>query len=142
MTDDRPPKLLTPLVIGAIAVVAGFGVANIFLVPDLTSRWLLGILFLPVILTGLFVTTRKAGRVRRAIGRGGGIRAGLVGAGVALATAFGFAFTDEKGWTGAEGQLSSSPIWLFLLPTIAFLVELMGTRLEAKAEREPSQDHR
>jgi len=137
MTELPAPKIITPMVIGAAVIVAAFGAANIVLLPELTTRWMLGILFLPVTITALYVLTRREGRMRRAIGGGGGVRAGLVGAGVALATAFGFTFTDQMGWTGAEGQLSSSPVWLILLPMIAVLIELFSSRLEARAGKDP-----
>jgi hypothetical protein len=137
-SNPRPPKFITPLTIGAAFVVAVFGGANIMIEPERTLIWLLGILFLPVAL-GLIHLSRRNANLARRIGRGGGVRAGLVGAGVALATAFGFTFTDQMGWTGAEGQLSSSPVWLILLPLIAVFIELFSARLEARAGKNP--DH-
>jgi len=136
MSDFRPPRILTPLVIITTLFAVGFGIADLVLLPDFRLRWILGILFLPVTIFGLIILTRRPGRIARGIGRGGGVRAGLVGAGVAFATAFGFTFTDQMGWTGAEGQISSSPIWLVLFPAIAFFIELTTSRLEDAAERD------
>ena len=140
MSETQPPKILTPLVVITALVVTALGIADLIILPDLKWRGILGILFLPVTITALYVLTRGEDRIRRAIGRGGGVRAGLVGAGVALATAFGFTFTDHMGWTGAEGQLSSSPIWLILLPLIAVFIELSSSRLEARAGKDPDKD--
>jgi len=139
VSETQPPKVLTPLVGIITIVVVAFGIANLVLLPELKWRGVLGMLFLPLAITAIHVLTRGEGRMRRAIGGGGGVRAGLVGAGVALATAFGFTFTDHMGWTGAEGQLSSSPIWLILLPTIAVLIELFSARLEARAGKDLDQ---
>lgn len=141
MTAERkPPRIITPLVLITTIVAVGFGIADFVLLPELKARWILGILFLPATITALYVLTRKEGRIARAVGRGGGVRAGLVGAGVAFATAFGFTFTDQMGWTGAEGQISSSPVWLVLFPAIAFFIELMNSRLEKAAKRDHGDD--
>ena len=133
-------KLLTPLVLGTTLVVLGFGAVNIFLVPDRLWVWLLGMLFLPIAIIGLIFLTKTKGSHRRAIGLGGGLRAGLVGAGVLLATTFGFSATDTMGWTGAKGQFSGQPLMLFLLPTIAILADVLGARLEQAAAREIISD--
>lgn len=135
-TDYEPPRILTPLVVITTVVAIGFGIADLVLLPDLKLRWIVGILFLPFVIAGLYLLTRRPGRVAQGVGNGGGVRAGLVGGGVALATAFGFTFTDQMGWTGAEGQLSSSPVWLILFPAIAVLIELMSSRLESAAEKD------
>jgi len=140
MTDNKPPRIVTPLVVIATAVAIGFGIADLVLLPELKVRWILGILFLPVVITALFILTRRPGRIARSIGKGGGVRAGLVGGAVAIATAFGFTFTDQMGWTGAEGQISSSPVWLILFPAIAIFIELMNSRLEKAAKRDHGDD--
>lgn len=136
MTLERPPRIVTPLVVGAGIVVAAAGIANIFLIPELTLRWVLGILFLPAAIVLIRVLMRNPGIARR-IGRGGGVRAGLVGAGVALATAFTFSLTDHLGWTSEDSPLTSGPIWVFLLAGLAIGVDLLAARLEAKAGEDP-----
>jgi len=97
-------------------------------------------LFLPIVIIGLILLTKTKGSHRRAIGLGGGLRAGLVGAGVLLATTFGFSATDTMGWTGAEGQFSGQPLMFFLLPTIAILADVLGARLERAAAQELKSD--
>lgn len=135
-TKSRPPKLVTPLTIGAAIVVAVFGVANIALEPERTLVWLLGILFLPVAMFLLTRAVRRGGRVARSVGKGGGVRAGLVGAGVALAAAFALSFTDQMGWTGEDSTITSGPVWIFLLAALAIGVDILSARLEAKAEED------
>jgi hypothetical protein len=138
-TDTRPPKLFTPLTIGAAIIVAVFGVTNIVVVPEHAMRWVLGILFLPAAI-GLIHLLLRNPNVARRIGRGGGVRAGLVGAGVALATAFAFSFTDAMGWTGEDSVITSGPVWVFLLAGIAIGIDLLGARLEAHAEKDNEGD--
>jgi len=125
--------------VGTTLVVAALGIANIVETPDRTPYWLIGILFLPVTMIVLHVLARGIGPFCLGAKTAGGLRAGLVGAGVALATAFAFAFTDAKGWTGEGGLLSENKIWLVLLPATAVMIDLMGARLEAHAEKDPSE---
>ena len=133
-------KLLTPLVLGATVIVIGLGAINIALAPDRLWTWLFGMSFLPIVIVGLIVLTKTKGSHKRAIGLGGGLRAGLVGAGVLLATTFGFSATDTLGWTGAEGQFSGQPLMFVLLPSIAILADVLGARLERAAAAEFKSD--
>lgn len=136
MPTAQPPRIVTPLTIGAAVVVTVFGIANIVLVPEHTMRWVLGMLFLPVMFGLIHLLLRSPSAARR-IGGGGGVRAGLVGAGVALAAAFGFRFTEAMGWTSADNALTSGPVGVFLLAAIAIGIDLLGARLEARAEKDP-----
>ena len=93
-------------------------------------------MFLPVALGGLWWIahrTQKSGKARWF----GKVRAGLVGAGVLLATALAFALTDSLGITGEDGQLEGRPILMLLPAVVATLAELIGMRLENHAEKDP-----
>jgi len=136
MSENARPRVVTPMVLIAGVVVAVVGAANIFLAPELTTRWVLGILFLPAMILLIRLLLRNPKAARR-IGGGGGIRAGLVGAGVALAAAFSFSFTDQMGWTSEDNPVTSGPLWVFLLAGIAIGVDVLGSRLQAKASEDP-----
>jgi len=137
---NHPIRIATPLVVATMIIVAALAITMIFLAPESLWAWIVAMMFLPVAMTGLFVFIRRSDSHKQASKIGGDLRAGLVGAGVLLATALGFSVTDALGLTGAEDQFSGKPIMLVLLPVIAVIADLLTARLEQAAAQDPDKD--
>ncbi len=85
----------------------------------------------------LSVVTRRSENHERASKIGGNLRAGLVGAGVLLATALIFSITDGLGLTSEDEESAGRSILILLPAIVAVLIELLGARLEHEAQKEP-----
>ncbi len=136
----RTIKFATPLVIGTMIVVTVLAVVMMFLEPERLWALIVALLFLPVSMTVLSVVTRRAGNHARASRSGGNLRAGLVGAGVLLATTLGFSITDNLGLTGEGGASTGRSVLVFLPAIVAVLIDLLGSRLEYEAQKDPDDD--
>lgn len=126
--------------IATVVVVAMLAMTMIFLEPERLWAWIVAMMFLPVAMSSLILLKRRSGSHKRATKIGGGLRAGLVGAGVMLATSLGFSVTDALGLTGTDEQFSGRPIMLMLPAVIAVFVDLLGARLEHAAAQDPDKD--
>ncbi len=135
-----PVRIATTLVIGTTIVVAVLAVILMYLEAERLWTLIVAMLFLPVAMAIRFMATRRMRNVERAIKLGGNLRAGLVGAGVLLATSLAFRITDSLGWTGGETQLSGRSIIVFMPAIVAILIEVLGARLEYEAEKDPESD--
>ena len=133
-------RIATTLVIGTTIVVAVLAVILMYLEAERLWSLVVAMLFLPVSMAVLFVATRRMRNHERAVKLGGKLRAGLVGAGVLLATSLAFRITDILGWTGGEEQLTGRGIIVFMPAIVAVLIELLGARLEYEAEKDPDED--
>ena len=133
-------RIATTLVIGTTIVVAVLAVILMYLEAERVSSLIVGMLFLPVSMAVLFMATRRMRNHERAVKLGGNLRAGLVGAGVLLATSLAFRITDIFGWTGGEDQLSGRSVIVFMPAIVAVLIELLSARLEYEAEKDPDRD--
>ena len=67
----------------------------------------------------------------------GKLRAGLVGAGVLLATSLLLSITDKLGYTGQRDDASERPLFVILAAIVAVATDLLSARLEKKAEEDP-----
>ena len=123
-------------------MVAILAVILMYLEAERVSSLIVGMLFLPVSMAVLFMATRRMRNHERAVKLGGNLRAGLVGAGVLLATSLAFRITDIFGWTGGEDQLSGRSVIVFMPAIVAVLIELLSARLEYEAEKDPDRDDR
>ena len=130
-------RIATTLVIGTTIVVAVLAVILMYLEAERLWSLVVAMLFLPVSMAALFMGTRRMRNHERAVKLGGNLRAGLVGAGVLLATSLAFRITDILGWTGGEAQLSGRSIIVFMPAVVAVLIEVLGARLEYEAEKDP-----
>ena len=137
-----PVRIATTLVIGTTIVVAVLAVILMYLEAERLWSLVVALLFLPVAMAILFIATRRMRNRERAVKLGGGLRAGLVGAGVLLATSLAFRITDSLGWTGGEAQLSGRSVIVFMPAIVAVLIELLSARLEYEAEKDPDRDDR
>ena len=137
---DSPVRIATTLVIGTTIVVAVLAVILMYLEAERLWSLLVAMLFLPVSMAVLFYGTRRISNPELAVKLGGKLRAGLVGAGVLLATSLGFSVTDSLGWTGGDDQLTGRSIIVFMPAIVAVLIELLGARLEYEAEKDPDSD--
>ena len=137
---DSPMKIATTLVIGTTIVVAILAVILMYLEAERISSLIVAMLFLPVSMAVLLVFTRQVSNKERAAKIGGSLRAGLVGAGVLLATSLAFAITDNLGITGGESQLSGRSIIVIMPAIVAVLIELLSARLEHEAQKDPDDD--
>ncbi len=136
-----PRKLLaTPLVVGTTTVVAILAAILMYLDSGRFLSLLISMLFLPVALLILMLVTRRIDDVNRASVIGGRLRAGLVGAGVLLATSLAFRVTDVLGWTGGESQLAGRSFIVFLPAIVAVSIDVLGARLEYEAEKDPDTE--
>ena len=133
MTDPAP-RLLSPLVIAATAAVVVFGVLRALLLPGAWPSSLAGLLFLPVVLLVLERRRRRRAEAGAALRHLRELRAGVVGAGVLLATAFLLSTTDALGFTDAKG--SGRSVAVLLASGIAVVTDLLASRLERAAKRE------
>ena len=131
-----PVRIATTLVIGTTIVVAILAVILMYLEAERLWSLVVAMLFLPVAMAALFVVTRRMRNHERAVKLGGKLRAGLVGAGVLLATSLAFRITDGLGWTGGDAQLTGRSIIVFMPAIAAVLIELLSARLEYEAERD------
>ena len=132
------PRLATRLVVLTTIVVMALALVMLYLEPANYSKWLASLLFLPLALGGLWFVARRTHKPGSP-NWFGKVRAGLVGAGVLLATALAFALTDTLGITGEDGQLEGRPILMFLPAVVAVMAELIGIRLEHEAEKDPGK---
>ena len=133
-------RIATTLVIGTTIVVAVLAVILMYLEAERLWSLLVAMLFLPVSMAVLFYGTQRISNAELAIKLGGKLRAGLVGAGVLLATSLGFSVTDSLGWTGGDDQLTGRSFIVFMPAIVAVLIELLGARLEYEAEKNPDND--
>lgn len=131
-------RLGTPLVIGTVIVVVALAIAKMFLTPERLGTWIMVVLLVPMTMGILRWATRRVSSRERAVRLGGRLRAGLVGAGVMLATALGFSITDSLGLTGGE-EPGGRTFVLTLPAVIAALIEFLGTRLEHHASKDPDE---
>lgn len=137
MPSDAAPRIATPLVLLIAAAVLVVGAVNIALQPDRTLTWLLGMAFMPALILAFRALARREGRFSIGPKAAGGFRSGLVGGGMVLTLAFGFAITDHFGWTG-EG--SAKVITIFVLPVIIVFADSISARLSKVAEKDPTDD--
>ena len=134
---ETTPRLLTPLLIATAAVVTTLALMKIILEPQDILTWTVSLVFLPVAIGILSFTNRRITNPEQARKMCGNLRAGLVGAGVMLATSLGFSLTDGLGWTGQDGQFAGRPLLMFVPSAIAVAAELIGARLEYAAGKDP-----
>lgn len=128
------------MVVATTLIVVALSITMMVLDPQQLGKWILAIIFLPLALgtTMYFARRRGAGDTsRRYFGQ---IRAALVGAGVLLATALGFAVTDNLGWTGEDGHLEGRGLLMFLPAIVAVVIELAGMALEKAAAKDPDDE--
>lgn len=133
-----PPmiKLRTPLVIGTVLVVAVLGIVRLVLLPESWASSIAALAFFPVAIGVLVFRSRSASDPGRAMKVSGRLRAGLVGAGVLLATSLLLSITDGLGLTGESGGGGRS--FIVMLPAIvAVAADILSARLEQKAEKDP-----
>jgi hypothetical protein len=129
-------KLLTPLVIGTTFVVMALSVARLLLMPDAWISSLLALLFLPLVVSGLLAQQHTRVKSMSAVRVSGKLRAGLVGAGVLLATALSESMIETLGLI-PERKDGIGVVLLVALPAVvAVAIDLFSARLESKAEQE------
>ena len=128
-------KVRTPLVIGTVLAVAVLGIVRLVLFPESWASSLAALVFLPLALGVLVIRSRSASDPESASRISGKLRAGLVGAGVLLATSLLLLITDKLGLTGQGGGGGRSLI--VMLPAIvAVAADILSARLEQKAEKD------
>ncbi len=127
-------KLMTPLVVATTLAVILLGIARLLVIPESWPISLLGMLFLPLALSGLVWRARRK-RPDQPIKAPATLRAALVGAGMVLAMAMLESMAEFKGLlTDEDGTLGTL---LVLGPAlIAAWADVLGARLEKKAAQE------
>jgi len=130
-------KLRTPLVIGTVLVVAVLSVVRLVLLPGSWASSLAALAFLPLAIGVLVTRSRLASDPERARKIVGKFRAGLVGAGVLLATSLLLSITDKLGFTGQSGGGGGRSLVVMLPAIVAAAADVLSTRLEQKAEKDP-----
>ncbi len=138
--EASPVRIATTLVIGTTIVVAILAVILMYLEAERLWSLIVAMLFLPIAMAVLFMSTRRMRNRERAVKLGSNLRAGLVGAGVLLATSLAFRITDILGWTGGDTQLKGRSIIVFMPAIVAVLIEVLSARLEYEAEKDPDGD--
>jgi len=131
-------KVRTPLVIGTVLAVAVLGIVRLVLFPESWASSFAALAFLPLAIGVLVIRSRSASDPESASRISGKLRAGLVGAGVLLATSLLLSITDKLGLTGQGGGGGRSLI--VMLPAIvAVAADILSARLEQKAEKDPDR---
>ena len=130
-------KLPTPLVNGTVLVVAVLGIDRLELLPESWASSLVALAFLPLAIGILVIRSRPASNPERARRISGRLRAGLVGAGVLLATSLLLSITDKLGLTGQGGGGGGRPLMVMLPAIVAVAADILSARLEQKAEKDP-----
>jgi hypothetical protein len=130
-------KLRTPLVIGTVLVVAVLGIVRLVLLPETWASSLAALAFLPLAIGLLVIRSRSASNPERARKISGRLRAGLVGAGVLLATSLLLSITDKLGLTGQSGGGGGRSLMVMLPAIVAVAADTLSARLEQKAEKDP-----
>ena len=130
-------KLRTPLVIGTVLLVAVLSILRLVLLPGLWVSSLAALAFIPLAIGVLMIRSRAASdseKVRKISGR---LRAGLVGAGVLLATSLLLSITDSLGLTGQSGDGGGRSLIVMLPAIVAAAADVLSLRLEQEAEKDP-----
>ena len=130
-------KLRTPLVIGTVLVVTVLGITRLVLFPESWASSLVALAFLPSAIGVLVIRFRSASDSEQVIKISGGLRAGLVGAGVLLATSLLLSITDKLGLTGQGGGEGDHFLIVILPAIVAVAADFLSARLERKAEQDP-----
>ena len=140
VAQPRSPRIATPLVVVTTLIVVALSITMLVLDPQQLGKWILAIIFLPLALGTTMYFARRRGAGGTSPRYFGQIRAALVGAGVLLATALGFAVTDTLGWTGEDGHLEGRGLLMFLPAIVAVVIELAGMALEKAAAKDPDDE--
>ena len=130
-------KLRTPLVIGTVIVVTVLSVIRLVLLPESWASSLIALAFFPVAIGILVIRSRSVADQEKARKRSGKLRAGLVGAGVLLATSMLLSITDHLGPTGQRDGAYGGALIPILSAIAAVALDLLSGRLERKAEEDP-----
>lgn len=130
-------RLRTPLVMSTVLVVAVLSVVRLVLLPESWVSSLAALAFLPVAIGVLVMRSRSASDPERARKISGGLRAGLVGAGVLLATSLLLSITDQLGLTGENGGAGGRSLIVILPAIVAGAADFLSARLEQKAKGDP-----
>lgn len=134
-----PPmiKLRTPLVIGTILVVAVLGILRLVLLPESWASSLAALAFFPIAIGVLVIRSRSDSDPDKATKISGRLRAGLVGAGVLLATSLLLSITDSLGITTQSVGGGGRSFMVMLPAIVAVAADILSARLEKKAEKDP-----
>ena len=130
-------KLRTPLVIGTVLVVTVLSIVRLLLLPESWASSLAALAFFPLAIGVLVFRSRSASDPVTAREFPGRLRAGLVGAGVLLATSLLLSITDELGITGQSGGGGGRSLMVVLAAIVAAAADVLSARLEQKAEKDP-----
>jgi hypothetical protein len=130
-------KLRTPLVLGTVLAVTVLCVVRLVLLPESWASSLAALVFFPIAISVLLIRSRSASKPEKALKVSGKVRAGLVGAGVLLATSLLLSIADHLGLSGQIDGGADGTLIAMLSAIVAVAVDLLSARLERKAEQEP-----
>jgi hypothetical protein len=130
-------KLRTPLVIGTVLLVAVLIIVRLALFPESWASSLAALAFFPLAIGVLVIRSRSVSDSERARKISGRLRAGLVGAGVLLATSLLLSITDKLGLTGQSGGGGGRSLIVMLPAIVAAAADVLSSRLEHEAEKDP-----
>lgn len=127
-------KLQTPLILGTVLVVMVLCVVRLVLLPESWLSSLTALAFFPIAIGVLKIQSRSVSDSSKAGKVSGKLRAGLVGAGVLLATSLLLSITDSIGLTALSGGPGTLIAILSAIAAVA--TDLLSARLEQKARRD------
>ena len=130
-------KLRTPLVIGTILVVTVLSIVRLVLLPGSWVSSLAALAFFPLAIGILVIRSRSASNPESTRKISGKLRAGMVGAGVLLATSLLLSISDTLGFTAQGGSGGGRSLVVILPAIVAVAADVLGARLEQRAERDP-----
>jgi len=129
-------RLRTPLVIGTVLLVSVLSIVRLVLAPESRASSVAALTFLPLAIGILVILSRAVSDPERARKIAGRLRAGLVGAGVLLASSLLLSITDTLGLTGQSGGGGGRSMIVMLPAVVAVAADLLSARLENEAERD------
>lgn len=130
-------KLRTPLVLGTVFLVTVLGVIRLVLMPESWASSLTALAFFPVAIGVLVIRSRSVAEPEKVREVSGKLRAGLVGAGVLIATSMLLSISEHIGLTGQRDGGFGGALIPILSAIAAVAIDMLSGRLERKAEEDP-----
>lgn len=130
-------KLKTPLVIGTVLIVSVLSIARIVLTPESWASSVASLMFLPLAIGILAISSRTTSEPERTKKLTGRLRAGLVGAGVLLASSLVLSITDTLGLTQQSSGEGGRSLIVILPAVVAVAVDFLSALLEHEAGKDP-----
>lgn len=136
----QKPKLLTKLVVFITVLVIVLALALLLVQPEKALRWLTALLFFPIVLFAANLLSKRVEKPCLTSKSIAGVRAGLVGGGVLIATSLITVLLEYYGLIADRGGGDSGGITLILPAIIAIFIDMLSDRLAKRAAEEKGDE--